>query len=374
LENENATNVSRRPGRLKRFIRRTLLGLLLLVIVALLLGASYQWIGNGTDAKRFPQQGKSISLGPEFGDVALNLDCQGQASPTVVLDSGLGVPGIGWERVQKEAAKFARVCWYDRAGYGWSDGSSVPRTSLQIAKELHALLLAAGEKGPFVLAGHSFGGYNVRVYNGQYPSEVVGMVLVDASHEDQESREPPAMQAMMKKYEASLKNQEMLAPFLIRFGVARFQQRNQSQGPGVVRYGADHRVAIWARARIFVRAVRVVASEMTLFSPESASEVRAAGNLGDKPLIVLTAGKNVDASQLPAEVPKKEMDDFHAIWMNELQVKEAHLSTRGKQVIVPDSDHMIPFERPDAIVEALREVCAAVNAGKSSEAAATGSH
>jgi hypothetical protein len=105
---------------------------------------------------------------------------------------------------------------------------------------------------------------------------------------------------------------------------------------------------------------------MDLFSPESANEVRGAGNLGDKPLIVLTAGKNVDATQLPAQISKKDMDDFHAVWVNDLQVKEAHLSTRGRQIIVPDSDHMIPFERPDAIVDALREVCSAVSAGKAS--------
>lgn len=368
MADENATNVSRRPGRLKRFLRRTILVLFLVVIVALLVGASYQWMGNSADAKRFPQQGKLIPLGAEFGNVALNLDCQGQGSPTVVLDSGLGVPGIGWERVQAEVAKFTRVCWYDRAGYGWSDGSKAPRTSLEIAKELHALLAAAHESGPFVLAGHSFGGYNVRVYNGQYPTEVVGMVLVDASHEDQESREPPAMQAMMKKYQEGLKKQEMLAPLLIRLGVARFQQRNQPQGEGISKeFGQE-----LAYLQLQPKFVEAAASEMGLFS-ESANQVRAAGNLGDKPLVVLTAGKNVDASQLPAEIPKKEMDDFHAVWMNELQVKEAHLSTRGKQIIVPDSDHMIPFERPDAIVDALREVCAAVNASKPSEAAA-GSH
>jgi len=370
LADKNATNVSQRPGRLKRFLKRTFLALLLLVIVALLVGASYQWLGSRSDTARFPQQGRSVSLGPEFAGLKLNIDCQGQGSPTVVLDSGLGVPGVGWDPVQKEVAKFTRVCWYDRAGYGWSDESFAPRTSLEIAKELHALLAAAGEKGPFVIAGHSFGGYNVRVYNGQYPAEVAGMVLVDASHEDQESREPPAMQAMMKKYQASLKSQVALAPWLIRFGVARFQQRNPPPSPGVAKEFGQEMTYLQLQPKF----VRAIASEMTLFSPDSANEVRAAGNLGDKPLIVLTAGKNVDPSQLPADIPKKEMDDFHTIWMNELQVKEARLSTRGKQIIVPDSDHTIPFERPDAIVAAIREVCDAVNASKSSETASAAAH
>lgn len=361
MAEETAATVSVRPGRWKRILRRIFLALLILVIAAAIVGASYQAIGNHTDAERFPQQGKSIALGGEFGGLTLNLSCQGSGSPTVVMDSGLGVPGVGWRPVQKEAAKFTRVCWYDRAGYGWSDESSAPRTSLEIAKELHALLAAANEKGPFVLVGHSFGGYNVRVYNGQYPPEVSGMVLVDASHEDQESREPPAMVAMMKKYQASLKNQMILAPLLIRFGIVRFQQRNPPESPGVSKNFAEEMTYLQLQPKY----VKATAEELQLFSPESAAQVRAAGNLGDKPLIVLTAGKNVDASQLPAEVPKKEMDDFHAIWVNDLQVKEAHLSTLGKQIIVPDSDHMIPFERPDAIVDALREVCAAVNGGNS---------
>src|SRR5579859_7699957 len=83
-------------------------GLLILIAVAAIAGASYQAIENHADASRFPQQGKSIALGPDFGDLHLNLDCQGAGSPTVVLDSGLGVPGIGWNRVQAEAAKFTR--------------------------------------------------------------------------------------------------------------------------------------------------------------------------------------------------------------------------------------------------------------------------
>ena len=368
----NATNVSPRSGRVKRALGRIVLGLLSLVVLAAIIGFSYQAIGNSRDAQRFPQQGKSVSLGPEFGGLKLNIDCQGQGSPTVVLDSGLGVPGVGWDPVQKEASKFTRVCWYDRAGYGWSDASSAPRTSLEIAKELHALLAASGEKGPFVLAGHSFGGYNVRVYNGQYPGEVAGMVLVDASHEDQESREPAAMVAMMKKYEASMKKQIALAPLLIRFGIVRFQQRNQAASPGVSKEFAEEMTYLQMQAKY----VQATGEEMALFSPDSAAQVRGAGNLGDKPLVVLTAGKNVDMSQLPAEISKKDMDDFHAVWVNELQVKEAHLSTRGKQIIVPDSDHMIPFERPDAIVDALREVCSAVNAGKAAptESASAASH
>lgn len=357
MENNTATPNPPRSGRLKRYFWRGLFTLLVLVVAVAVLGACYQAIENGADARRFPQKGKSVSLGSSFGNLTLNIDCEGQGSPTVILDSGLGVPAVGWERVQTEAAKFTRVCSYDRAGYGWSGSTTAPRTSAQIVKELHALLQAAGEKGPYVLVGHSFGGFNVRVYSGQYPAEVAGMVLVDASHEDQLQRMPPGFQEFMKKSNEDLKRQKLLAPVLIRFGVARFSQRKVQVSPGVPQEFAEEMRYLQLQTKF----VDSTVAEMGSFA-ESADEVRASGNLGNKPLIVLTAGKNVDASQLPPGLQKKDMEDFHVIWVNELQVKEAQLSTQGKRIIVPDSDHMIPFERPDAIVSAIREVSAAANA------------
>lgn len=360
-----------RSGGFKRWLRRGLIGLLVLVALALIAGASYQALENSADAHRFPQQGKSVSLGPAFGNLSLNIDCRGQGSPTVILDSGLGVPGVGWDAVQTGAAKFTRVCFYDRAGYGWSDGTTLPRTSTEIAKELHALLEAANENGPYVLVGHSFGGYNVRVYNGQYPNEVAGMVLVDASHEDQVQRMSAGFQAYMKKAEEDMQRQKKLAPLMIRFGLARFSQRKVQASPGVSRDFAEEMRYLQLQPKF----IDATTSEMGLFA-QSADEVRASGNLGDKPLVVLTAGKNVDPSQMPPGLSQKDLDDFRAIWVDDLQVKEAKLSTQGTRIMVPDSDHMIPFERPDAIVAAIQEVTAAVNAKKSggkSETAASGS-
>jgi pimeloyl-ACP methyl ester carboxylesterase len=367
LENGTRTTKPRGTGRLKRWLGRGLLGLLILVVLAAILGASYQALGNRADARRFPQQGKSVSLGPAFDNLALSIDCRGEGSPTVVLDSGLGVPAVGWNPVQTEVAKFTRVCSYDRAGYGWSGRTSAPRTSTQIVKELHALLEAAGEKGPYILVGHSFGGYNVRVYNGQYPGDVAGMVLVDASHEDQNDRMSPALQEFMKKSIADLKRQQLLAPLLIRFGIARFSMRNKGEAPGVSKEFGQEMLYLELQPKF----IDASAGELGSFS-ESASEVRAAGNLGDKPLVVLTAGKSTDASQLPAGFPKKEFDDFHEIWVNDLQVKEAHLSRRGERIMVPDSDHMIPFERPDAIVAAIHEVYRASSASDAAKPGETG--
>jgi pimeloyl-ACP methyl ester carboxylesterase len=96
---------------------------------------------------------------------------------------------------------------------------------------------------------------------------------------------------------------------------------------------------------------------------ESANQVRASGTLGDKPLLVLTAGKlRINEAQLSKGVTRKDVEDLYATWVNDLQVREAHLSTRGRRIMVPDSGHIIPFEKPDAVVSAVREVCEQVNA------------
>lgn len=349
----------RHSPRWKRWLKRIVLACVALIVLLAAAGAIYRAIENSADARRFPQQGRSVSLGPQFAGVSLNINCSGQGSPTVILDSGLGVPAIGWNFVQPQIAKFTRVCSYDRAGYGWSTPGPMPRTSDEIVKELHALLAAAGEKPPYIFVGHSFGGFNIRVFNGAYPGEVAGMVLVDASHEDQNSRMPAALVAYSKKEEAASKWQAFIAPALIDLGVARLT--SIVSGPSYLPRNFLEELRYLQLQTKFLSATN---SELAFFDT-SADEVRASGNLGDKPLIVLTAGKSPDASSLPAGFPKKEFDDFETIWRNDLQVREAHFSTRGRQILVPDSDHMIPFERPDMVVSAIHDVFSAINAAAS---------
>jgi pimeloyl-ACP methyl ester carboxylesterase len=127
----------------------------------------------------------------DMGGHRLHIDCVGQGSPTVILESGLGNMSADWANVQPEVAKTTRVCTYDRAGTGWSEPGPEPRDPQQIARELHTLLGNARIDGPYVLVGQSFGGLYVRMYAARFPQEVEGMVLVDASHPDMWTRLPP---------------------------------------------------------------------------------------------------------------------------------------------------------------------------------------
>jgi pimeloyl-ACP methyl ester carboxylesterase len=143
-------------------------------------GFAYEQFGQWLDLKRYPQVDQSFDIGGR----SLNIFCSGEGSPTVILEGNWGSPGYSWTYIQRAMAKFTHTCWYDRAGYGWSDPGPFPNHSDSIARDLHKLLTAACIRPPYVLVGHAMGGFHVRVFQGFYPSEVAGMVLVDPMNED----------------------------------------------------------------------------------------------------------------------------------------------------------------------------------------------
>jgi len=122
----------------------------------------------------------------DVGTHKLHLFCAGRGAPTVVLEAGLGGFSLEWLTVQRLVAEERRVCAYDRAGYGWSEFGPAPRTTSALISELKRLLDASGEKGPYVLVGHSFGGYVVQGFARRWPDAVTGIVLVDSSHPEQD--------------------------------------------------------------------------------------------------------------------------------------------------------------------------------------------
>jgi pimeloyl-ACP methyl ester carboxylesterase len=163
----------------KRRGRGCFLWLSLMVVLFLglmLLGAIYESRAEAADVRAYPPPGQMIDV----GGYRLHLNCTGTSSPTVVIESGWGDMSASWGWVQPEVAKSTRVCTYDRAGMGWSEPSPDPRTARQFALELHTLLVNANEPGPYVLVGHSLGGYTMEVFAHDYPDEVSGLVLIDA--------------------------------------------------------------------------------------------------------------------------------------------------------------------------------------------------
>ena len=329
--------------RMKRTVRAWLAALLLAVVSLAIIGSLYETIGRWRDARRFPQRGRFV----QAGSIRMNIDCSGQGSPTVILESGSGGPSIDWLMVQPEVAKFARVCSYDRAGYGWSDSGPEPRSSLQIAYELKQLLQAAGEKSPYVLVGHSMGGYDIRVYTGQYPNDVVGMVLVDASHEDQELRAPESIRKWQQDNHKHPGWKKLKCFLQLHLGWARvtadrdapeFWPKALREEENFLTLPTKHQFA--------------VIDEDQVFSTLSAAQVRSAGTLGDRPLIVLTASRQDD---IPSEIPPKDAQSEQDLWVRQLQPELARLSTRGKQVVI-ECSHEMPTEHPEVVISAIHEV------------------
>jgi pimeloyl-ACP methyl ester carboxylesterase len=315
------------PPRGRSPVRRILLLLLLLVVAAG--GSLYENISEARDRRFNPMPGQLVNVNGR----KMHIDCIGTGSPTVILDSGLGDGFLSWSKVQPEIASFTRVCSYDRAGVGYSDPSSEARTSKVIAQELHALLQAAGIGPPYVMVGHSMGGYNVRAYTSAYRSEIVGMVLVDSSHPDQENRFPPEL----KNMEGSWRREAQFVAYSMPFGIPRLL--------GLCESNVQERAA-----NCNGHSAREQFAEFMAF-PESAAQTSQSGSLADMPLVVLSHDPDKPSTDLPADLAKSVND----VW-EKMQEELAHLSTRGTQIVAKNSSHYIQVDRPDVVIHAIRDV------------------
>jgi pimeloyl-ACP methyl ester carboxylesterase len=123
----------------------------------------------------------------------MNLHCIGTGSPVVVFDSGLSDWSNTWALIQPGLGTRTKACSYDRPGMGYSDPSPHRPTPANAVRDLHALLERAGIEGPLVLAGHSLGGFNMKLYAATYPRQVAGAVLVDPSEERLWARVGPVL-------------------------------------------------------------------------------------------------------------------------------------------------------------------------------------
>ena len=187
-------------------VRHFRLAFLLLIITVLSLSMTVQASPQSLQTKEKPYPGKLINIGSH----RLHINCMGQGSPTIIIDSGIGGFSLEWSKVQSKLSGQYKVCSYDRAGYGWSDPGPTPRTTARISRELRVLLSEAKVDGPYILVGHSFGGYNIRYFASEYPDMVAGMVFVDASHPEQFNteefkREKPKTKAPLHKHSVRIR-------------------------------------------------------------------------------------------------------------------------------------------------------------------------
>jgi len=314
-------------------------------VLLLTAGFVYEQAGEWNDRRDFPQVGHSVDIGGR----SLNIYCSGKGSPAVVFDSGSGQPGYSWILVQPAVATITRACWYDRAGYGWSDPAREPRASADIADDLHKLLLAAGVPPPYVLVGHSFGGFNVRVYADRYRKDVVGMVLVDSADEFEDSfpKTLPSPNGQDMQPPLLWRAEARVAELLFPLGLARLIVDDGGLPSG---HMSSRDSAIIHSVEFQVKALN---GTMWESRGRSAAQVRAVRSLGSIPLVVLTAAATIPppGSEMAKNWPAHMRNRVYGT-----QARLANLSTHGRQIILEHSGHEIPDEAPEAVIDAVREV------------------
>lgn len=282
-----------------------------------------------------PPPGRLVDVGGH----RLHLHCLGEGAPTVVFDAGAGAWSIFYRNVQQRVAAGARACAYDRAGLGWSEPGPVPRTSRRMAEELRALLDAAAIEPPYVLVGHSLGGYNARLFADLFPAEVAGIVLAEAAHPEQWERLPAEALGLVR---AAVELDRRAAQ------AARVSALPKDAVPpweGLPTLRAAYESELADPLTYEFRAAEMEASV------ESAAQVAATGDLGDLPLAVVSA-RNSFAAFEGTGIP---VEPANAAWMA-MQEELLGLSTASRWFVSEAGDHRIQRSDPDLLVEAIRYV------------------
>ena len=335
------------------FLASVAVGLIAILIFS---GVIYQAIGTARDKHRFPPPGRLVDV--EGFRLHLQDSGSNAETPVVVLEAGIAASSLSWSRVAPEVAEFARVIRYDRAGLGWSERTSAPRSAAQCAQELRSLLEKAGIPGPFVLVGHSFGGYVARIFAGRFPEQIAGLVLLDSpSTSEWIPLHPDAKRKLQGGVLFSWIGAVLAGLGVVRFCLARLTSGSTDLPVMVTRsfgrsaltvvgrlVGEVQKLpaSIWPQVQAHwcqPKSFRSMASYLAHL-PQSAAQVEAMSMPENIPVIVLTASKPDPAR--------------HAA-----QESVALLSAQGKHSVAATSGHWIQLDEPELVIEAIRAVCAA---------------
>lgn len=322
----------------KRTRRTVLLALLVLVCA----GTVYEPLAQRRERKRYPQVGASVDIGRG----TLNIHCVGEGEPTVVFDTFSHQSGYSWLAIQEQIAAVSRACWYDRPGYGWSDPGPLWRTSEDVATDLHALLKGAKIAAPYVLVGGGDAGLQIRVYNRRYPGEVAGAVFINANDVEDSPVTPESHEPLVARYLGRLspyiaRGYCVALPAISRVGLLRMSGTVLRPRPAAGGHGLTPAQEVQAAYLSDNPTAYVATATALCVRNTSAEQARAAGSMGDRPLIVIAS-------------PDSEDTAANAYWTGTLQPRLAALSTRGRLRVV-ESEAL-----RGAIIEGIRDVVAQV--------------
>lgn len=309
---------------------------LLLVLLAVGTGMLYEQVGRFRARRTYPLTGHLVRV----GDHRLHYLATAPHGPVVVFESGLDPGGLlPWAQVVAQVAPFATAFNYDRAGIQRSERGTQPKTGAAMARDLHKLLHQAGYPPPYLLVGHSLGSILLRSFVAQYPAEVRGVVLVEASHPDQRQRLPAALPA------------EGAPPrWVVRLaaavGVVRFLNTSQYAGTR-----PNERINLVNRAFLPVSADAVLEEQAQI--PALLDEARPVASFGDIPLRVVTGTSPTrDQEDEPDAALRQQIN---RVW-GAMQQDQLRLSTRSAQLLAPKSGHYVQLEQPEIVTAAIKQV------------------
>jgi pimeloyl-ACP methyl ester carboxylesterase len=304
------------------------------VLAGLLLasvGGGYETVRESLDASAYPPPGQLIDVGGH----RLHLHCTGSGSPTVVLEPGAGASSSDLAWIAPVVARDTTVCVYDRAGRGWSDPTDRPQDGTHIAADLHTLLDRAHVPGPYVLAGHSFGGLYVQSFAAQFPDQVAGMVLLDST-----APKPGPPPTDTQSYEA-VSRLAGLAAAVAHFGIGR----------AIVQLlGGSLPPPSQAEANANASTARNVASTVKEYLADANTSMQQASSLttlGSKPLIVVTA----DEAQSDPEWQTKQ-DHLATLSTNSLH---RHAKATHQSLLADEADSAAASQAIHDVVTVVRD-------------------
>jgi pimeloyl-ACP methyl ester carboxylesterase len=287
----------------------------------------------------------------------LNIYCMGTGSPTVVFDSGWEDWAPVWAIVQPRVGQWTRACSYDRAGAGFSDAGSMPRTSAQIADELRDALHQAGVTGPYIVVGHAFGGDNVRAFAARFMPEVAGMVLVEADIGGPSEHTGAADRiAELRECRDAVATRRPLPPLSTHAsGPPRSCAQQFFRGLPEFMWSDALNAKLLEIAQTKVAMYDAYISEMEQMPWDEAYLERHERSFGSRPIRVLSTGNHGIHTLDPARPLTKEQQQYEEN-VARTQAGWLKLSSNAKQLFTDKSSEYIPFDQPDFVVDAIREV------------------
>jgi pimeloyl-ACP methyl ester carboxylesterase len=310
------------------FLHRLGVGLILLITALAICGASYQAYATHRDARVLPPPGQMVDIGDHF----LHIDCRGQGSPMILLESGAQLWSSGWRHIHADLARDHRVCAYDRSGLGWSDAGTPPFDAQTAVSELHALLEASGESRPFVFVGHSLGGMLAQVYHDRYPGEIAAAVYIDSGD--------PAI--LIDDFEAQRGDSVRPCGFsckaqigLAYLGVPRLVLNNVDMlnDPAYPPDAVAEFKALASRPEFLKSAFLIVR-----YMPAAAFQTLDAGPIDDRPVLVLHSGNYgdlVSAGEDPEEMTRWK-NAYRAAWQRAVDTSPGGVGP----VKIPGANHI----------------------------------